>query len=133
MIRTGLLIWMTEYYTGTKYRPVKTVAQSSTTGHGTNVIQGLAISMEATAVPALIIVAGILFTLLALLEGSNLIIAYCVGIFTFLAGLICNLMVGATNKARDEGDDKLFATLHRISVVLTISVLLTNLLWIFIV
>ena len=61
-IITGLLIWITEYYTGTNYRPVKTVAKSSTTGHGTNVIQGLAISMEATAVPALIIVAGILYT-----------------------------------------------------------------------
>ena len=59
---TGLLIWITEYYTGTEYRPVKTVAKSSTTGHGTNVIQGLAISMEATAIPALIIVAGILYT-----------------------------------------------------------------------
>ncbi len=59
---TGLLIWITEYYTGTNYRPVKTVAKSSTTGHGTNVIQGLAISMEATAIPALIIVAGILYT-----------------------------------------------------------------------
>ena len=61
-IITGLLIWITEYYTGTNYRPVKSVAKSSTTGHGTNVIQGLAISMEATAVPALIIVAGILYT-----------------------------------------------------------------------
>ncbi len=59
---TGLLIWVTEYYTGTNYRPVKTVAKSSTTGHGTNVIQGLAISMEATAIPAIIIVAGILYT-----------------------------------------------------------------------
>ena len=59
---TGLLIWVTEYYTGTNYRPVKTVAKSSTTGHGTNVIQGLAVSMEATAIPALIIVAGILYT-----------------------------------------------------------------------
>ena len=59
---TGLLIWVTEYYTGTDYRPVKTVAKSSTTGHGTNVIQGLAVSMEATAIPALIIVAGILYT-----------------------------------------------------------------------
>ncbi len=59
---TGLLIWVTEYYTGTDYRPVKTVAKSSTTGHGTNVIQGLAISMEATAIPAVIIVAGILYT-----------------------------------------------------------------------
>ena len=62
LVITGLLIWITEYYTGTNYRPVKSVAQSSTTGHGTNVIQGLAISMEATAIPALIIVAGILFT-----------------------------------------------------------------------
>ena len=59
---TGLLIWITEYYTGTNYRPVRSVAQSSTTGHGTNVIQGLAISMEATAIPALIIVSGILYT-----------------------------------------------------------------------
>ena len=59
---TGLLIWITEYYTGTNYRPVQSVAKSSTTGHGTNVIQGLAVSMEATALPALIIVAGILYT-----------------------------------------------------------------------
>jgi len=59
---TGFLIWITEYYTGTNYRPVKSIAQSSTTGHGTNVIQGLAVSMEATAVPALIIVVGILYT-----------------------------------------------------------------------
>ncbi len=62
LIITGLIIWVTEYYTGTNFRPVKSVAKSSTTGHGTNVIQGLAISMEATAVPALIIVVGILTT-----------------------------------------------------------------------
>ena len=59
---TGLLIRITEYYTGTNYRPVISVASASTTGHGTNVIQGLAISMEATAIPAIIIVVGILFT-----------------------------------------------------------------------
>ena len=62
LIITGLIIWITEYYTGTNFRPVKSVAQSSTTGHGTNVIQGLAISMEATAIPALIIVIGIIST-----------------------------------------------------------------------
>ena len=62
LIITGLIIWITEYYTGTNFRPVKSVAESSTTGHGTNVIQGLAISMEATAIPALIIVVGILTT-----------------------------------------------------------------------
>jgi len=62
LVITGLIIWITEYYTGTDYRPVKSVAKSSTTGHGTNVIQGLAVSMEATAVPALIIVGGILWT-----------------------------------------------------------------------
>jgi len=62
LIITGLIIWITEYYTGTNFRPVKSVAKSSTTGHGTNVIQGLAVSLEATALPAIIIVAGILFT-----------------------------------------------------------------------
>ncbi len=62
LIITGLIIWVTEYYTGTNYRPVQSIAKASTTGHGTNVIQGLAISLEATALPAIIIVAGIIST-----------------------------------------------------------------------
>jgi K(+)-stimulated pyrophosphate-energized sodium pump len=59
---TGLLVWITEYYTATEYRPVRSIAQSSTTGHGTNVIQGLAISMEATAAPVIVICIGIIVT-----------------------------------------------------------------------
>src|SRR5260370_597721 len=62
LVVTGLIIWITEYYTGTENRPVKSIAASSVTGHGTNVIQGLAISMESTAGPALVIIAGILVT-----------------------------------------------------------------------
>ncbi|MBB5987556.1 sodium-translocating pyrophosphatase [Sphingobium lignivorans] len=59
---TGLLVWITEYYTGTNYRPVRSIAQASVTGHGTNVIQGLAISLEATALPTLVIVIAVIAT-----------------------------------------------------------------------
>jgi len=88
LVVTGAIIWITEYYTGTEYRPVRSVAQSSVTGHGTNVIQGLAISMEATAVPALIICAGIIITfLLAGLLG----IAIAVSTMLALAGMVVAL------------------------------------------
>ena len=59
---TGLIVWITEYYTGVGYRPVRSIAQASITGHGTNVIQGLAVSLEACALPTLVIVAGIIIT-----------------------------------------------------------------------
>jgi len=88
LIITGLLIWVTEYYTGTNYRPVKSIARSSTTGHGTNVIQGLAVSMEATAFPALIIITGIIATnSLAGLFG----IAIAVTTMLALAGMVVAL------------------------------------------
>ncbi|MBS0248837.1 MAG: sodium-translocating pyrophosphatase [Proteobacteria bacterium] len=88
LVVTGLIIWITEYYTGTDYRPVKSIAQASVTGHGTNVIQGLAVSMESTALPALVIIAGILVTYsLAGLFG----IAIAVTTMLALAGMIVAL------------------------------------------
>lgn len=88
LVITGLIIWITEYYTGVNYRPVKSVAAASVTGHGTNVIQGLAVSMEATALPALVIVAGIIATYsLAGLFG----IAIAVSTMLALAGMVVAL------------------------------------------
>jgi len=88
LVITGLIIWVTEYYTGTKFRPVISIANSSVTGHGTNVIQGLAVSLEATALPALIIVFGILVTnYIAGLYG----IAIAVTTMLALAGMVVAL------------------------------------------
>ncbi len=88
LVVTALIIVITEYYTGTNYRPVKSVAKASTTGHGTNVIQGLAVSLEATALPAIVIIAGIIVTFnLAGLFG----IAIAVTTMLAIAGLIVAL------------------------------------------
>ncbi len=88
LVVTGLIIWITEYYTGTDFRPVQSIAAASVTGHGTNIIQGLAISLEATALPALVIIAGILVTYgLAGLFG----IAIAVTSMLALAGMVVAL------------------------------------------
>jgi len=88
LVLTGLIIWITEYYTGTSYRPVKSIAKASVTGHGTNVIQGLAISMEATALPALAIVASMIITYKL---AGPLGIAYGATAMLALAGMVVAL------------------------------------------
>jgi len=88
LVITGLIIWITEYYTGTNYRPVRSIAKASETGHGTNVIQGLAISLESTALPTLVICAGIIVAFkLAGLIG----IAYAATAMLALAGMVVAL------------------------------------------
>ncbi|CAN5351112.1 sodium-translocating pyrophosphatase [soil metagenome] len=88
LVVTGLIIWITEYYTGTNFRPVQSIAKASVTGHGTNVIQGLAVSLESTALPAIVIIAGILVTYsLAGLFG----IAVAVTTMLALAGVVVAL------------------------------------------
>lgn len=88
LVITGLIIWITEYYTGTGFRPVRSIAKASETGHGTNVIQGLAISLESTALPTIVIVAGIIIAYqLAGLIG----IAYSATAMLALAGMVVAL------------------------------------------
>jgi K(+)-stimulated pyrophosphate-energized sodium pump len=85
---TGLIVWITEYYTGTNYRPVQSIARASQTGHGTNVIQGLAISQESTALPTLVICVGIIVSYqLAGLIG----IAFAATAMLALAGMVVAL------------------------------------------
>jgi K(+)-stimulated pyrophosphate-energized sodium pump len=88
LVVTGLIVIITEYYTGTGKRPVVSIAQASVTGHGTNVIQGLAVSLESTALPALVIIAGIIATYqLAGLFGIAIAVTTMLG----LAGMIVAL------------------------------------------
>ncbi len=88
LVVTGLIVWITEYYTGTGKRPVMSIAQASVTGHGTNVIQGLAMSLESTALPAMVIVGGIIGThQLAGLFGTAIAVTTMLG----LAGMIVAL------------------------------------------
>ncbi|MCZ4347284.1 sodium-translocating pyrophosphatase [Devosia neptuniae] len=88
LVITGLIIVITEYYTGTGRRPVNSIAEASVTGHGTNVIQGLAVSLESTALPALVIIGGIIITYnLAGLFG----IAFAVATMLALAGIVVAL------------------------------------------
>ena len=88
LVITSLLIWVTEYYTGTNFKPVQSIAKSSETGHATNIIQGLAVSLEATAIPALIICFGIILSFkLAGLFG----IAISVTSMLALAGMVIAL------------------------------------------
>ena len=85
---TGLLMWITEYYTSTKYKPVRSIAEASQTGHATNIIQGLAVSMRATVIPVIIICMGIL---IAYLNGELYGIAVAATSMLSLSGMIIAL------------------------------------------
>ena len=85
---TALIVWITEYYTGTNYRPVQSIARASQTGHGTNIIQGLAISLESTALPTIVIIAGLIssFQLAGFLG-----VAFAASAMLALAGMVVAL------------------------------------------
>jgi K(+)-stimulated pyrophosphate-energized sodium pump len=85
---TALIVWITEYYTGTNHRPVQSIAKASQTGHGTNVIQGLAISLESTALPALVIIAGVIISYQL---AGPLGVAFAASAMLALAGMVVAL------------------------------------------
>ncbi len=88
LVVTGLLIWITEYYTSSKFRPVNSIAKASTTGHATNIIQGLAVSLESTALPVIVICAGIL---VAYLNAELFGVAIAATSMLALAGMVITL------------------------------------------
>jgi K(+)-stimulated pyrophosphate-energized sodium pump len=88
LVVTALIVWITEYYTGTNHRPVQSIAKASQTGHGTNVIQGLAISLESTALPALVIIAGVIVSYQL---AGPLGVAFAASAMLALAGMVVAL------------------------------------------
>jgi len=115
LVVTGLIVWITEYYTGHEFPPCQSVAKASLTGHGTNVIQGLAVSMESTALPALVILRrycrdlsarglfGIAIAVTTMLALAGMIVALdAFGPVTDNAGGIAEMAASRGRRAQDE-------------------------------